>query len=121
MKLNTEIESAYLFVVLLALVCLVARWAERSEDAIATPAPPTSSDQGSAGAVATVIRGEKLDLNRIRAGELRLLPGVGRKTAEEVVQYRERHGSFSSVEELVAVKGIGSKTVARLMGWLEVR
>ncbi len=37
--------------------------------------------------------------------------GVGDKKALEIVRYREKNGLFSSVDELVKVKGIGRKTV----------
>lgn len=37
--------------------------------------------------------------------------GVGDKKAANIIRYREKHGLFSSVEDLVKVKGIGQKTV----------
>lgn len=35
------------------------------------------------------------------------LPGIGEKTAEKIVEYREENGGFDSVEEIKEVKGIG--------------
>jgi competence protein ComEA len=37
--------------------------------------------------------------------------GIGPVKAKAVVQYRKAHGSFSSLQELTKVKGIGPKTV----------
>ncbi len=39
------------------------------------------------------------------------LKGVGESRAAEIVRYREAYGPFSSAEELVEVKGIGSSTL----------
>ena len=41
------------------------------------------------------------------------LNGVGLSRAEEIVRYREAYGPFSSVEELVEVKGIGESTLEK--------
>lgn len=41
------------------------------------------------------------------------IDGVGEKKAERIVQHRELHGPFSSVDELAEVTGIGYATVQR--------
>lgn len=57
---------------------------------------------------------QAIDLNRASAAELAAtLHGVGMKKAEAIVAYREQHGPFKSVDELVKVKGIGLATVER--------
>ena len=50
-----------------------------------------------------------LDLNRVSAEDLCLVPGIGESLAQEIVAYRERRRGFRSVEELKQVKGIGEK------------
>ena len=52
---------------------------------------------------------EQVDVNKGGAEELMRLKGVGQKTAENIISYRQEHGPFKSVEELVNVKGIGGK------------
>ena len=42
-----------------------------------------------------------------------VLNGVGLKKAQAIVAYREAHGKFSSIDELVNVKGIGEATLAK--------
>jgi competence ComEA-like helix-hairpin-helix protein len=54
------------------------------------------------------------DLNRASARELDRLPGVGPVLAARIIDYRERHGAFRQVEELMAVRGIGPRLYARL-------
>lgn len=55
-----------------------------------------------------------LDLNRATAQELTTLPGIGEVLAQRIVDYREAHGSFQSVEELIAVEGIGEGKLEKL-------
>ena len=50
-----------------------------------------------------------LDLNRVSAEDLCLIPGIGESLAQEIMAYRERRRGFRSVEELKNVKGIGEK------------
>jgi competence ComEA-like helix-hairpin-helix protein len=56
----------------------------------------------------------KIDLNRAEWYELIILPGIGEKKAKAIVGYRNETGDFKRIEQLCAVKGIGSKTVKRL-------
>lgn len=53
---------------------------------------------------------DKLDLNSANASSLEELDGIGVKTAEKIIAYREAHGGFRNVEELMQVSGIGAKT-----------
>jgi len=39
--------------------------------------------------------------------------GVGNKKAEEIVQYRDKHGPFKSADDLVKVKGIGPNLIEK--------
>lgn len=48
-----------------------------------------------------------LNLNTATAEELTDLPGIGEKLAERIVAYRTAHGAFASIEEVMAVSGIG--------------
>ena len=55
-----------------------------------------------------------IDINTASAEVLaETIDGVGLKRARAIVQYRDRHGAFSSVDQLSEVRGIGAKTVER--------
>ncbi len=41
------------------------------------------------------------------------LDGIGLSKANAIVEYRNQHGNFSSLEDLLMVKGIGEKTIER--------
>lgn len=48
-----------------------------------------------------------LDLNRIDFETLRVLKGVGPKMAAAIIAYRQNHGPFLRIEDLLEVKGVG--------------
>lgn len=64
--------------------------------------------------------GDKISINRATAAELMQLDGVGEVLAERIIAYREEHGPFSTVEELVMVQGVGEKRLAEWMPYLTV-
>ena len=55
-----------------------------------------------------------VNLNTATAEELQQLEGVGEVLSGRIIAYREAHGSFRSVEDLLDVQGIGQ---ARLDKW----
>jgi competence protein ComEA len=63
-----------------------------------------------------LLPGEKLDLNSATAAQLQRLPGIGEKLSASIVAWREEHGPFRSVEELLQIPGIGEKRLAEIRG-----
>jgi len=61
-----------------------------------------------------------VNLNRASVAELQAVPGIGPATAERIVAYRDQHGTFTSLEQLVEVKGIGQAKLAKLRSHLTV-
>lgn len=56
----------------------------------------------------------RVELNSADRAALETLPGVGPRTAELIIEYREQHGPFEKVEDLMNVRGIGERTFLRL-------
>ncbi|MGC7559091.1 ComEA family DNA-binding protein [Pasteurella sp. PK-2025] len=57
---------------------------------------------------------DKVNINTATASELqKALIGIGAKKAEAIVQYREAHGAFTAVEQLLEVQGIGKATLEK--------
>lgn len=63
----------------------------------------------------------RIDLNTADAAQLKTLPGIGDVLAERIIAYREEHGEFSTVEEIMNVKGIASGKFADLQDKICVR
>ncbi|WP_300766798.1 helix-hairpin-helix domain-containing protein [uncultured Bifidobacterium sp.] len=73
-----------------------------------TPAASTSTASASASENTTI------DINSADESELDELPGVGPVLASRIVEYRQSIGRFTSIDQLLDVSGIGSKTMERL-------
>jgi competence ComEA-like helix-hairpin-helix protein len=64
------------------------------------------------------IEPRRIDVDRARLAELRLLPGIGPERAEALVLERVRGGAFGRVEALARVPGIGAATVEQLRAYV---
>ena len=62
----------------------------------------------------------KIVLNTADGVELEKLPGVGPVMAKRILAYREKEGSFQSVQDLIHIKGIGQKTIDKIKPYLIV-
>lgn len=51
-----------------------------------------------------------VNINNAGATELMLLPRVGEKAAQRIIEYRTEHGPFKKTSDLMQVKGFGAKT-----------
>ncbi len=61
-----------------------------------------------------------VNINNASAEQFDRLPRVGPKVAQRIVDYRQAHGPFKKVEELMNVKGIGEKTFLKIKGNLTI-
>ena len=61
-----------------------------------------------------------IDLNSADASQLEALPEIGPVLARRIVDYRETNGSFSAVDELKNVSGIGDKTYDAIKNLVKV-
>jgi len=63
---------------------------------------------------------DPIDLNRATVRELTELPGVGEAIAKRIVDFRDKHGPFKRVEDLMKVKGIGEKSLEKIRPYIRV-
>lgn len=61
-----------------------------------------------------------INLNSASAAELQQVPGIGPSTADKILEMRKSYGAFKSVDDLLAIKGIGPKRLDRMRKYLMV-
>ncbi len=72
-----------------------------------------SSGAGSAGS-------GLININKASKEELTALPGIGNATAEKIVKYREEHGGFKALEDIMKVSGIKDKLFSRIREYITI-
>jgi competence protein ComEA len=63
---------------------------------------------------------QPVNINTADSTQLQLVPGIGPSTAEKILQMRKSYGSFKSVNELTAIRGIGPKRLEKMRKYLTV-
>lgn len=90
-------------VMMVLLVLGLAMTAQAEQGTPRRPAPPAK-----ASAAAPV------NLNTATVAQLETLPGIGKSTAERILEYRDKSGGFKKVEDLMNVRGVGEKSFLKL-------
>lgn len=70
-------------------------------------------------APAAAMETRRVDINKASAEELMSLPGIGEKTALDIIAYREENGAFGSAEELMQVPGIKEARFSKLKDYIK--
>lgn len=98
-------SDKYVLFVLIALALLVA-----GVQMIWLPRAPQAAS----------LEAEVININTASKQELMRLPGVGEVLAQRIIEYREAHGGFKALEELMNVKGIGPKLLEKIKDRIKV-
>ncbi len=61
-----------------------------------------------------------VNLNSANASQLSLLPRVGAKAAQRIIDFRKEHGAFQKTTDLMQVKGFGEKRFQTLSAYVSV-
>lgn len=86
----------------------------RGEGAAPAALPDAAPKSRTNGSRKKEVAPRSVHINTARKEDFMRLPGIGETTAERIVQYRRDHGPFSTLEELMNVKGIGKKKFERI-------
>lgn len=94
---------------LVAIFFAVASLALTAAPLLAAEAVSTTTTAIESPAMATLT-----NVNTATAIELMKLPGIGKKSAAAIVDYRTEKGKFKTAKDLLKVKGIGKKTLEKV-------
>jgi competence protein ComEA len=61
-----------------------------------------------------------ININAATAAELQQVPGIGPSTAQKILDTRKSYGAFKSVDDLLAIKGIGPKKLDKMRKYLTI-
>ena len=61
-----------------------------------------------------------VNINAASAKELQTIPLIGIKTAEKIINYREKHGPFKTISDITKVRGIGKKLFNKIKKYIGV-
>ena len=103
-----------MFRTLLSVVVLAVAMTAPSIASAQTP-QPTGARPSARKAPAGIV-----NLNTASATELQALPGIGAKTAERILEYRQKNGPFKKIEELMNIRGVGEKNFLKLKNQITV-
>ena len=65
-------------------------------------------------------KNSKININEATKEELDTLPGIGESTANKIINYRNEHGKFKTIEEIKEVSGIGDSKYEQIKDLIEV-
>ncbi len=89
-------------------------WKDSSK--IGQKVPKKSELSGSSGVLIVY----PINVNEADQATLELLPGIGPSYAKRIIEYREANGGFDSISELINIKGIGEKRLAKIRPLISV-
>ncbi|MDF1760773.1 MAG: helix-hairpin-helix domain-containing protein [Coxiellaceae bacterium] len=57
---------------------------------------------------------KQININKANASALAAIKGIGTKRAQAIVAYRQKHGKYTSVDQLTAIRGISANSLAKI-------
>jgi competence protein ComEA len=108
----------------LQAINLAARVADAQQVVVPRRGPAPAGQNAAAVAAGTAAPGADggapVNLNAATAEQLDTLDGVGPATARKILEYREAHGGFRTIDDLAQVSGIGPKRLEALRAQVAV-
>lgn len=83
-------------------------------------APASEPEEETEPSEETIAISFPISINQAETEEFMALPGIGEVLARRIIAYREENGTFSSVEELLNVEGIGKKRLEEMIDLITV-
>ena len=68
-----------------------------------------------------LVKNNKININKATQTELETIPGVGPSTALKILDYREKNGKFSKIEDIKNVSGIGDAKYEKIKDYITIK
>jgi competence protein ComEA len=62
----------------------------------------------------------KININKANQDTLMIVPGIGKKLAQCIIEYRNQHSNFTTIEEIKNIKGFGGYRFEKIKGMIYV-
>ncbi len=63
----------------------------------------------------------RVDINKADAKSLSRIKAIGKKLAEKIVEFRKKHGPFEKIEDMLKIKGLGKKKLAKIRDHIAIK
>ena len=110
-KISIWLVLSFAFM-LIALPVLAAEQAQPQPAAPAKDAKPAKR--------VPVLEGQ-ININTATADQFKMLPGIGKKIADAIIEFRAKNGNFKTVDDLAKIKGIGEKKLTTIKKYLVLK
>lgn len=117
---SQRVFAALGLAVALVLVSAASRPAERVEAPACAPPSRCAAQARALGPIRALWLGQHLDLETAGADALQIVPGIGPRLAARIVEDRDAHGPFGSLESVERVKGVGPALRGRMSAYVRV-
>jgi len=117
-SIYNHVGAFLVFGIMLGSGLLLIKASDKGEPIKITEPPVEKVQVKSTGESVKEVKGESIsgliNINTASQSELETLDGVGPKTAEKIIEYRETNGPFKSIEAIMDVNGIGEGKFAQM-------
>ena len=125
MKEKTSFELAVLMLAAVVLLLMGFRFVQEQRmrpglESVETERSDTDSSVGRTDWPDSLLEGEVIHLNTASRYDLARVPGIGQTKAQAIVEWRQEHGPFRLVDDLLQVSGIGPETLEALKDYVTV-
>lgn len=83
--------------------------------------PENSSSSSYSTYSSNTVKNNKININKATQTELETIPGVGPSTAFKILDYREKNGKFSKIEDIKNVSGIGDAKYEKIKDYITLK
>ena len=66
-------------------------------------------------------KSNKININTATQTELETVPGIGPSSALKIINYREEHGKFNTIEDIKNVSGIGDAKFKKIKDYISIK